>query len=67
MYIHIHIYIYIYIYIRAMAYGQFSGVQSGERNGPGPWDVSTLKGHAEVKISHGSGIRDPQCRVRKLP
>ena len=33
---------------------------------PGPWEISTFKGHFEVKISDGSGIWDPRIEIVRI-
>ena len=36
------------------------------KNGLSPWDIRAFKGHLEVTISEGSGIRDPQFEVLRI-
>ena len=36
------------------------------RNGPSPWEISTFKGHDEVKLSNGSGFRDPRFEILRI-
>ena len=35
-------------------------------NGPGPWEFELSKGHVEVNITNGSGIRDPQFKIEQI-
>ena len=36
------------------------------KDGPRPWETLTSKGHFEVKVSTGSGIRDPQSEISQI-
>ena len=31
-----------------------------------PWEIGAFKGHFEVVISSGSGMRDPQLEIRRI-
>ena len=34
--------------------------------GCSPWEIRTFKGHLEVNISDGSGIRDPRFKMLRI-
>ena len=65
MSIHVYVCIYIYIYMYTYMNGQFSKARS-EKTGPDPGGFRAFKGHFEVSISNGSGIRDPQFGILRI-
>ena len=74
IYIEREIYAYIYIYIHILQRRLGRGATAARpifessirKDGPSLWEARAFTGHFEVKLSHGSGIVDPQFEILQV-